>query len=199
MGKFWNGFKNVIGLGENNRNGKFDWTDLLNHNGLFDWITDGATGKAAEKTETWLKNSIDNVGGIISGENQRENQALEQAALAEQQKYNTTSAQAAMDFSAEQAQIAREWDLQVNSPSFKMQQLKEAGINPVLGLGMLGSNYTSSSPQGVMASSSTAEVDTKNQLLELGSLIGAGMFAISLFRGKAAAPLVKAATKQLVW
>lgn len=189
MGKFWNFIKDVTGFSDTAYNGKFDGiTDILNPAAGINALLGIDYGKAR-----------DNVAGIIDGSNQEKNQALEQAALAEQQKYNTTSAQAAMDFSAEQAQIAREWDLQVNSPSFKMQQLKEAGINPVLGLGMLGSNYTSSSPQGVMASSSTAEVDTKNQLLELGSLIGAGMFAISLFRGKAAAPLVKAAKKQIVW
>lgn len=168
----------LIGKSDNFYNNKFDWSDLWNPMAAVnDW-----TGFNSAKSTWWegsnLKKGLDNFTGAITGENQKRNQELQLGAALQQQEYAANSAATAMNFEKEQADLAyaRQRELRQTAYQDTVQDLRKAGLNPILAFGN-GANSTSSV---AMASSSSpegskADVDTVNQMWYALGTIFAGL------------------------
>ena len=93
---------------------------------------------------------------------QRNNQIAQQVIAREQWNASQSSADKAMKFSADQAQINREWQEQMSNTAYQraVQDMREAGINPMLAFSKGGASTPSgSAPSGNSASMSQASVD----------------------------------------
>jgi len=75
--------------------------------------------------------------------------------LDKQYEFNQASAERSMQFESEEAQKLRDWQESLSNTQFQraVEDMKKAGINPLLGLGVLGASDV---PSGAMASGSTA-------------------------------------------
>lgn len=93
---------------------------------------------------------------------QKNNQIAQQVIAREQWNASQSSADKAMKFSADQAQINREWQEQMSNTAYQraVQDMRKAGINPMLAFSQGGASTPSgSAPSGNSASMSKANVD----------------------------------------
>lgn len=94
-----------------------------------------------------------------SQSNAREMMDFQQRSVNQQMAYNTASAREAMQFSADQAQINREWQERLSSSAHQREvaDLMAAGLNPILSAGGAGASTPSGSvASGVAASGAAA-------------------------------------------
>lgn len=100
--------------------------------------------------------------------------SLEDQAVKQQQDYNLSSAQKAMDFSASEAQKTRDWQEYMSNTSYQraMTDLRKAGLNPVLAYTQGGaSTPAGSTGTGYSTSSAKAEYNKDNIASDMFSLI----------------------------
>lgn len=93
------------------------------------------------------------------------NNQLYQQAAQQQMEYQTQSAERAMQFSAEQAQLNRDWQERMSSTAYQraVSDMKAAGINPILAYTQgPASTPAGDSAQGVAQSGAMANVDTQD-------------------------------------
>lgn len=115
------------------------------------------------------------------------NQALERQAAQTAMEFEQSSADKAMKFSADQAEIERRWyeGLSNSAHQREVADLKAAGLNPILSANAGASSAATGVASGFSGSGHTSEVDTYNQTI---GLLGAvsGMFnsAARLARGR---------------
>ena len=121
---------------------------------------------------------------------------LEREAIQQQQQFNQASAEAAMKFSHDEAQLNRDFQREMSNTAYQrqVQDLRRAGLNPLLALSSSSGASTPSGSfsAGTSASSAKAEHSKENLELEelkatlelIGSIFG-GLTnsAASVFRG----------------
>lgn len=93
------------------------------------------------------------------------NNSLFQQAAQQQMEYQTQSAERAMQFSAEQAQLNRDWQERMSNTAYQrsVSDLKAAGLNPILAYtNGPASTPAGSSAQGVAQSGAMYDVDTQD-------------------------------------
>lgn len=131
---------------------------------------------------------LGNVSDTLDGDNQKENnQLLLQAAL-QQMQYQTQSAERAMQFNAEQAQLNRDFQERLSSTAYRraVEDLKSAGLNPILAYTNFSPSSTpsGSSATGYAQSGAKADVDLNNylpdMLLAIGGILSNSSSALSV-------------------
>lgn len=131
-------------------------------------------------SNSWVGRTIKEIGGGLSGDLRRENQELERAAALQQQEYAANSAQKAMDFTAQQNDLAyaRQKELRGTAYQDTVKDLKAAGLNPILAMNN-GATATPSvsAGSGVSAEGQKAEVDTASQIFNVLGAVVAGITA----------------------
>ena len=93
------------------------------------------------------------------------NNDLFNQAAQQQMAYQTQSAERAMEFSAEQAQMNREWQERMSNTAYQraVSDLKKAGLNPILAYtNGPAATPAGSSAQGFVQSGAMANVDTND-------------------------------------
>lgn len=133
------------------------WHDFLNPIGMGSYLTHSAAGL------------IDNAVGIFTGKNQKRNQELQRKAAQEQMDFQWSAMQEAHRLEQESADIA--WDRQMQASNTAMQRsvedMKAAGLNPVLALGSPASTPSAATASASPGQGSKADVDTINQFLSV--------------------------------
>ena len=107
--------------------------------------------------------------------------AFNQAMWEQTAAYNSAEAQKNRDFSAQQAQIQREWQEKMAGQAIQtqMKDLKAAGVNPILAASYGGANFGS----GAAASGSTAQMSGMSAATANAALQSSPMASISGFQG----------------
>ena len=113
----------------------------------------------ANRLVNWFSNSsAANQGSTIGTNLQATNNDELLAAALQQQEAAQASAERAMQFSHDEAALARQWQEEMSNTSYQraMQDMEKAGLNPVLAFQQGGA----STPAGATASSSAASMDS---------------------------------------
>lgn len=163
-------------------NGKLEWSDV---GGFFNYLGDKTFGTISRGFAP-IRNSLGIYGSDDAnpeGSNSSSSypfdglsitdqfgdtiRDLQQQAAERQEAFQTNSAEKAMQFSADEAQKARDWSEYMSSTQYSraVQDLKSAGLNPVLAAGggiSSGSFSSSTSATGIAQSGSQAQVSEYN-------------------------------------
>lgn len=152
---------------------KLQWHDFLNPVGMGAYLARN-TGKV-----------VSNVTGMLTGENQRRNQELERQAAQTAMEFEQTSADKAMQFNADQAQIERDWyeNLSNSAHQREVADLKAAGLNPILSANAGASSAATGVASGLSAQGQKADVDTYNQTIGLLGALSGLMYSASRLGG----------------
>lgn len=136
----------------------------------------------------FLFNTGKNLLGMLDGSNQRENQQAQLDAAKMAMEFEQSSADKAMQFSADQADIERKWYEQMSSSAHQREvaDLKAAGLNPILSANGGAASAATGVATGFSAQGQKADVDTYNQTLGLlGAVSGLFSSAATLNRTRA--------------
>lgn len=113
---------------------------------------------AQDRRENMIDRTLSDAKAVAS-----ENTAQSQEFAREQMLFQETSAQRAMQFSAEQAALNREWQERMSSSAHQreVQDLIAAGLNPILSANHAGASTPSgASAAGVTSAGASGQVDT---------------------------------------
>lgn len=154
---------------------KLQWHDFFNPVGMAAFL-----GRSSAK-------AANNFVGSLTGDNQRLNQALERQAAQTAMDFEQSSADKAMKFEADQAQIQRDWYNNLSSTAHQREvsDLRAAGLNPILSANAGAASAATGVASGFSGNGHQANVDTYNQTIGLiGALSGLMSSASRLSRGR---------------
>lgn len=97
---------------------------------------------------------------------------LEREAIKQQQEFNQASAEAAMKFSHDEAQLNRDFQREMSNTAYQRQvlDLRQAGLNPLLALSSASGASTPSGSFSAGTSASSAKAEHSKENLELEEL-----------------------------